>query len=274
MAKRRIPVVLTDQELAVLLGAVRTTSPTGLRNKAMLKIMAYGGLRVSEVTALRTTDVRREGGRVLLDVRAGKGDKDRTVPLPDHVAETLDAWMVARRALGIGPGRVFCTIRKGRSVHPVATTNGFAAGRVTESELTPGDPLSARYVQALVARLARRAGLEKRVTPHVLRHTAATRTLRAHGDVRRVQDLLGHSNVATTQIYTHVDAAEVAEAVDLVPDVEAYDRAEPAPAAGAEAAQVAAQVLAALPAELRAALMKLAGEGADSAGVVAGNATR
>lgn len=256
MAKRRLPVVLTADELEALLREVRTTSPTGLRNKAMLKVMAYGGLRVSEVVALSTKDVRREDGRVLLDVRAGKGEKDRTVPLPDHVAETLTAWLDARRALGVGNGRVFCTIRKGTSIHPVATADGLAADQVTESELTPGDPISTRYVQALVPRLAERAGIEKRVTPHVLRHTAATMTLRAHGDVRRVQTLLGHSSVQTTQVYTHVDEADVQEAVDRVPDVE--NRTAP-PEVPADAEALAAKI-AALPAEARAALAALLGE--------------
>lgn len=255
MAKRRIPVVLTADELEALLTQVRTTSPTGLRNKAMLKVMAYGGLRVSEVVALSTKDVRREGGRTLLDVRAAKGDRDRTVPLPDHVAETLDAWLAARRGLGVGNGHLFCTIRKGTSVHPVATADGLAADQVTESELTPGTAMSARYVQALVPRLAEQAGIEKRVTPHTLRHTAATMTLRACGDVRRVQDLLGHSNVATTQIYTHVDEADVAEAVDLVPDVE--KRA--APEVPADAADLAARIAAMTP-DQRAALAALLGE--------------
>ncbi len=223
MAKRRNPVVLTADELEALLTQVQPTSPTGLRNKAILKVMAYGGLRVSEVVALTAKDVRRDGGRTVLEIRDGKGGVDRTVPLADHVAESLQAWQAARRELGVGNGHLFCTIRKGKSVHPVATADGLAADQVTTSELTPGEPLTARYLQNLVPRLAEKAGIEKRVTPHVLRHTAATMTLRAVGDVRRVQELLGHADVRTTQIYTHVLAEDVAEAIDQVPDVEARE---------------------------------------------------
>lgn len=257
-----MPVVLTADELEALLAQVRTTSPTGLRNKAMLKVMAYGGLRVSEVVALTTKDVRRDGGRTVLEVRDGKGGVDRTVPLADHVAESLQAWMAARRALGVGNGPVFCTIRRGRSIHPVATADGLAADQVTESELKPGDPISTRYLQALVPRLAERAGIEKRVTPHVLRHTAATMTLRAHGDVRRVQAFLGHSSVQTTQVYTHVDEADVAEAIDLVPDVEKRDEPATEEAPATDAHELAAKI-AALPDEAREALAALLGGGGD-----------
>ena len=83
MATRKLPKVLTDEELRDLLRQVNVKTKTGLRNKALLKVMAYGGLRVSEVAALTTKDIRRESGRVVLEIRDGKGGCDRTVPLPD-----------------------------------------------------------------------------------------------------------------------------------------------------------------------------------------------
>lgn len=256
---RRLPVVLTDDELEDLLAQVRTTSPTGLRNKALVKVMAYGGLRVSEVVGLGTKDVRRDGDRVTLEVRGGKGGVDRTVPVADHVAETLEAWLVRRRDLGIANGFLFCTLSSGRSVHPIATAEGLGADEVTETTLVPGGPVSTRYLQALVPRLGEKAGLEKRVTCHVLRHTAATRLLRETGNLRVVQDFLGHANVATTQIYTHVLNGDVAEAVDLVPNVEAHDEVpmqDQVPVAEAEptVGDLAAQALDALPDETRKAL--------------------
>ncbi len=250
MAKGRLPQVLTDDQLAALLRQVNVRTKTGLRNKAMLKVMAYGGLRVSEVVALSTKDVRRDGGRIVLEIRDGKGGKDRTVPLPDHAAETLEAWLAKREELGIGNGHVFCTVSTGTSVHPVATSAGLAAGEVTETALTPGGPIAARYAQTLVPRLGERADLEQRVTPHVLRHTAATRLLRETGNLRVVQDFLGHASVSTTQVYTHVLADEVAAGVDAVADVEADDDGAD------EADTLAAQVLAALPAEVREALAR------------------
>lgn len=252
MATRRLPKVLTDDELRDLLRQANMSSTTGLRNKALLKVLAYGGLRVSEAVNLRTQDVRREGGRIALEV-CGKGDKDRTVPLPDHAGETLEAWMAKRRDLGIGNGFIFCTVSSGTSIHPKATSAGLG-DELTETELIPGRPISTRYVQNLVPRLAKKAGIEKRVTPHVLRHTAATRMLKAIGDVRRVQEFLGHSDVSTTQIYTEVLASDVADAVDAVPDVEAEDK--PQCEATSEADTLAAQVFAALPPEVREALKK------------------
>ncbi len=254
MAKRRLPTVLTDEELAAILRLPNVQTPSGLRNKAMLKTMAYGGLRVSEVVALPTKDTRRENGRVSLDIRNGKGGKDRTVPLPDHAAETLEMWLSGRKQLGISNGHVFCTIAKGRNIHPKSTSVGLGDEK-TETELTPGTPLNPRYVRALVTRLAAKADIEKQVTPHVLRHTAATRMLKAAGDVRRVQEFLGHANVGTTQIYTHVLAEDVAEAVDLVGDVEAEAQSEERTAAD----DLAQQVLAALPEEVRAAIRRAAG---------------
>ena len=256
MAKRRLPTVLTDEELAAILRLPNVKTPSGLRNKAMLKAMAYGGLRISEVVALRTKDIRRQDGRMLLEVRNGKGGKDRSVPLPDYAVETLDTWLTRRKELGIGNGHVFCTIARGMNVHPKATSQGLGDEKI-ETELHPGEPLNPRYIRALVTRLARKAGIEKQVTPHVLRHTAATRMLKAAGDVRRVQEFLGHANVGTTQIYTHVLAEDVAEAVDLVPDVEVELQGKKR----TEAEELAEKVLAALPEEVRQALGRVAREG-------------
>ena len=257
MAARRLHTVLTDEELAAILRLPNVQTPSGLRNKALLKTMAYGGLRVSEAAALKTRDLRREDGRLVLEIRGGKGGRARTVPLPDHVAETIEMWLSHRKSLGIANGHVFCTIAKGRNVHPKASTSGLGED-MTITELKPGTKLNVRYVRALVTRLAEKAGIEKRVTPHVLRHTAATRMLKAIGDVRRVQEFLGHADVSTTQIYTEVLAQDVAEAVDAVPDVEAKAKPETC-----EADEMATQVLAALPPELREALIRLAASGTD-----------
>ncbi|MEA3404011.1 MAG: tyrosine-type recombinase/integrase [Armatimonadota bacterium] len=185
----------------------------------------------------------------------GKGGRDRTVPLPDHAAETLETWLVYRKGLGIANGSVFCTIARGRNVHPKATAEGLGDETVV-TELTPGKPLNPRYIRALVTRLAEKAGIEKRVTPHVLRHTAATRMLKAVGDVRRVQEFLGHADVSTTQVYTEVLGQDVAEAVDAVPNVEAEPEHE-----ASEAEEIAAEVLAAVPAEVRHALSHMVRDG-------------
>jgi len=257
MAKRRLPTVLTEDELAALLREANVRTPSGLRNKAALKVMAYGGLRVSEVVALRTTDLRRENGKLLLEVREGKGAKDRMVPLADHAAETVDGWLERREELGVGAGYVFCTITRGRHVYPVATAEGLGA-ESTETILEPGNALNPRYLQQMVARLAKRAGIEKRVTPHTLRHTAATLLLKSGRNLREVQEFLGHSNVSTTQVYTHVLAEDLVEAVDSMPDVEAADK-ERKPEPDAETLRLA-EALANAPAEIKEALAALVGE--------------
>lgn len=263
MAKKRLPTVLTEDELATLLRQPNVRTPSGLRNKAALKVMAYGGLRVSEVVALKTTDLRREHGKLKLEVRQGKGGKDRVVPLADHAAETVDTWLARREELGIGNGQVFCTITRGRHVHPKATAEGLGA-ESTEMVLEPGGPLNPRYLQQMVARLAKRAGIDKRVTPHTLRHTAATLLLKSRRNLREVQEFLGHSNVSTTQVYTHVLAEDLVEAVDTMPDVEAPDT-EPRPEPDAETLHLA-EALASAPAEVKQALAALVGEEEDTRG--------
>ncbi|RKX45638.1 MAG: hypothetical protein DRP27_03660 [Thermotogae bacterium] len=186
---RKLPVVLTDEEVERLLVQVNPKSPTGLRNRAMLAAMLGAGLRVSEVVALMPADIDLERG--MIRINSGKGGKDRVVPVDSETLAWLRAWAEKRKALGLNARKpFFCGIRGGRT------------GRVVRER---GERLRVRYVQKLVRRLAEAAGIEKKVTPHVLRHTYATRLLRRGFDLREVQELLGHAQVVTTQIYTHVD---------------------------------------------------------------------
>jgi hypothetical protein len=160
--------------------------------------MADAGLRVSEALALRTQDLRRESGRITaITVHAGKGDKDRAVYTTPQLSDKILRWLDARAGLGVGKGLVFCRIKGGA-----------------------GQPLGVRTVQGLVEHLAREAGIEKRVSPHTLRHTSATRTLRATGNLRIVQDNLGHARLETTRIYTHVQDAERQAAAEALPPVD------------------------------------------------------
>lgn len=185
---RRLPVTLTDQEAEALVGAVNTKCPTGLRNRALLAVMLGAGLRVSEACGLRPADVDLQRGMVR--VNRGKGAKDRVVPIDSETAGWLRAWAEKRAALGFnGRQAFFCGLR------------------------TRGDALKPRYVQDLVSRLAERAGIQKRVSPHTLRHTYATTMLRRGMNLREVQQLLGHSHVMTTEIYTHVDPEDLREKI-------------------------------------------------------------
>lgn len=175
---RHLPTVLTKDEAAALLAQTNTSCPTGLRNRALLELLYRAGLRNGEARHLCPGHIRWAEG--IVEVRRGKGDKDRMVPVDQEVLGWLRAWQAKRP-----PGRYFfCTLK--------------------------GGPLSARYLQQLVRRLASRAGIERAVTPHTLRHSYATSLLNDGFNIREVQELLGHADLSTTQIYTHVSPADLA----------------------------------------------------------------
>lgn len=187
---RRLPVFLTEREREVLLDGARALTPRGVRggrerNAALIAVGVFGGLRVSELRNLDRTDVDLVDRRVL--VRHGKGDKDRVVPLHVRAAAAIEDYLGTRtdeeRALFL-------------SRH--------------------GCRISVRAVQRLVLRLARSKGLDKHITPHTLRHTFATLMLDRGVDLRRIQELLGHSSITTTEIYTHVSDQGKREAVDVL----------------------------------------------------------
>ncbi len=178
-AWRSLPAVLTTAEVEALLAAPNPDEPLAWRDRALLE-MAYGtGARVSELVALHTTELLFDESLVRV---LGKGAKERLVP-------------IGRRALGAAA--VY-----GREVRP-QLDRGLTQGRFFLN--ARGRPLSRVGAWGIVKRCADRAGLEKRVTPHTLRHTFATHLLEGGADLRAVQEMLGHADLSTTQIYTHVD---------------------------------------------------------------------
>jgi site-specific recombinase XerD len=158
---KKLPVVLTLDELNRLLNRPNPRFPTGLRNRCILRVMANAGLRCAEALALRVKDVNWMSGQ--LDVRNGKGGFDRTLWLNEDDLEMLRKW---------------------RAIRP--------AGKCEELFTTlHGTPVQGRYVREMVKRLARKAGIEKDVHPHVLRHTFATDLYRKTKNIRLVQKALG-----------------------------------------------------------------------------------
>jgi site-specific recombinase XerD len=151
-------------------------SLTAIRNHALFTLLWRGGLRCAEALAVRPVDV--DFGRGVVRVLHGKGDRARTVGLDDACLAVLSVWVETRSAAGIGPGPLFCRL------------HGQA-----------GAPLSSRYVRAEICRLAVRAGIRHRVHPHGLRHTYAVELAREGWPVPLISGQLGHSNVATTNIY-------------------------------------------------------------------------
>lgn len=230
---------LTETELETFLRAIPTRGPSGKRNRALLTLLADTGLRLGEALALQTTDLIREGGQLATQVRVqGKGKKPALVPLTARAAARLQAWLQARAALGLDNGPLFCTITKGQH------SGGFAGPK----ELAPGRPLNPRYVRQLVPRIARTAGLPRRVTPHTLRHTFATHLLRQTGNLELTRKALRHARITTTaMIYAHLADREVEQAVRQLrekPPAEAaaLDFAEATAPDFAELAQALAQL--------------------------------
>ncbi len=176
---RTLPAVLSVPEVERLLQAPNTDAPLAIRDRALLEFAYATGVRVSELVALKLQDILFEDGvaRVF-----GKGAKERLVP-------------VGRRALG-------AVALYARQIRP---TLDRGHGRGVLFLNARGTPLSRVGAWGVIKASARRAGLAKRVTPHTLRHTFATHLLEGGADLRAVQEMLGHVDLATTQLYTHVD---------------------------------------------------------------------
>lgn len=178
-AGRPLPEALSYAEVERLLGAVLASDAYGMRDLAMLELLYGAGLRVSELTSLALRSVDLEEGFVQV---MGKGGKERLVPLGDRARDALDRYLRELRPSldrGHGGGTVFLNGR--------------------------GRPLGRMGAWKIVKRYVARAGIERPVSPHTLRHTFATHLLEGGADLASVQEMLGHSDISTTQIYTHVD---------------------------------------------------------------------
>jgi integrase/recombinase XerD len=175
--RARLPVVLSGDEIARLLAAPDASTPRGMRDQAMLYTMYACGLRVSELVSLRLADVSAERGLVKV---TGKGDKQRLVPIGDAALEILARYLRAVRGLWARPG-------------------------VEVVFVTPqGRGMTRQAFWKIVRRYTIEAGIVKPISPHKLRHSFATHLLEGGADLRAVQAMLGHADIATTQVYTHV----------------------------------------------------------------------
>lgn len=174
---KKLPEFLTEEEVTTLIRQPNPRYPTGERNRLLMIVMLDAGLRLAETINLRWRDLDLNTGRLM--VREGKGAKDRTVWLGPDAIELVRSWR-QRQADEIGGNveRVFTTLA--------------------------GKQLQPRYVQAMLERYGVRAGIEKHVHPHLLRHTYATSFYRETHNLRSLQANLGHGDLTTTSIYTHV----------------------------------------------------------------------
>ena len=202
---RPLPKGLTEHDVEALLAAPDVSTPLGLRDRAMLELLYATGLRVSELVGLRREQYSAQQGVVRV---VGKGSKERLVP----VGETAVAWM--RRYMDMASEGVLSGDSPQRSGSPPKGqfVIGVAAPAITGRQLFPGRDGAALTRQAFWHRIklhARQAGIRTAVSPHTLRHAFATHLLDHGADLRAVQLLLGHADLGTTQIYTHVARARL-----------------------------------------------------------------
>ena len=184
-ASKRLPKVLDADRMSALV-ALDGEDPLSLRDGAMLELTYSSGLRLSELCSLDVADVDLEDGLVRV---LGKGRKGRVVPVGRHAREAIEAWLPVRAALAGAGERALFVSRRGRRI-------------------------SARSVQSRFARRAFERGTGAHVHPHMLRHSFATHLLESSGDLRAVQELLGHADIGTTQVYTHLDFQHLASVYD------------------------------------------------------------
>jgi len=187
-AFKALPRYLTGPQVEALLAAPDPDTPLGLRDRAMLEVLYATGLRVSELIGLRAADLDMHVGIVTC---FGKGSKERLVPLGEIAVAWVRRYLAEVRSLLAGP----------RS--PTALFLSRRGGR-----------LSRMGVWGIVRRHAVTAGVERTLTPHVLRHSFATHLLEGGADLRAVQAMLGHSDISTTQIYTHVTRERLRQVYD------------------------------------------------------------
>ncbi|HEY3234073.1 MAG TPA: site-specific tyrosine recombinase, partial [Polyangiaceae bacterium] len=190
---RRLPRTLDEHEMFRLIEAPEARTTRGKRDRAMLSMAYAAGLRVSELCLLRLGDVDLERGVVSA---YGKGGKRRLVPLGDIAIDRLEEYLKARQSADSGQGA------KRRRPKPRAP--GDAGAKNTLFLSPSGGPLTRQAFWKIVRRYARGAGIQGNVHPHQLRHSFATHLLAGGADLRSVQAMLGHSDVSTTEIYTHV----------------------------------------------------------------------
>jgi integrase/recombinase XerD len=185
---RGLPKVLTVEEMGRLLDQPPVARPLGLRDRSLLEVLYGSGLRVSELVGLREEEVSWEGGFVRT---RGKGGKVRLVPTSEPALDWMERYRHEARP----------RLLKGRVASALFVT---ARGR----------GLSRQTVGRLVARYARAAGIDRAVSPHTLRHSFASHLLEGGADLRLVQQMLGHADISTTQIYTHLTRGHLRQLVE------------------------------------------------------------
>ncbi len=181
---KKLPQCLTLPEVERLLRAPNVRRAQGTRDQAMMELMYATGLRATEVTTLKLSSLNFQDGIVRI---MGKGSKERIVPMGRKSRESVRRYMAETRPEWTAPGS---------SVEALFVTR-------------QGKPMSRQSVWAILKKYAKASGIRKKISPHILRHSFATHLLENGADLRVVQELLGHADIVTTQIYTHMDKSRL-----------------------------------------------------------------
>ena len=184
---KHLPTVLTLDEINRMMAAIDLSSNEGHRNRAMLEMLYGSGLRVSELVNLQLSRIYLHEHYMLIE---GKGSKQRLVPLSPVAEEWFGYWMQERSTWPLKP-----------ESKDIAFVNRY------------GRPMTRAMVFTIVRRLCAEAGITKTVSPHTLRHSFATHLLQNGADLRVIQQLLGHEDLSTTEIYTHLDVQDLRQAI-------------------------------------------------------------
>ncbi|MBP5476998.1 MAG: tyrosine recombinase XerD [Paludibacteraceae bacterium] len=182
-----LPQVLSLEEVNRLAEAVDLSTAEGHRNRAIIEMLYGSGLRVSELVGLLLSDIYREEGYMIV---RGKGSKQRLVPISPVADKWFMYWLEDRSHLKIKPGAA-----------DIAFLNRY------------GGQLTRAMVFTIIKRLAEKAGIHKVISPHTLRHSFATHLLQNGADLRIIQQLLGHEQITTTEIYTHLDIQDLRQVI-------------------------------------------------------------
>ena len=184
---KHLPTVLTLEEVNAMMAAIDLSSNEGHRNRAMMEMLYGSGLRVSELVGLQLSHIYLDEHYMLIE---GKGSKQRLVPLSPVAEEWFGYWLQERSTWPLKP-----------ESKDIAFVNRY------------GRPLTRAMVFTIVRTLCAQAGITKTVSPHTLRHSFATHLLQNGADLRVIQQLLGHEDLATTEIYTHLNVADLRQAI-------------------------------------------------------------
>jgi integrase/recombinase XerD len=185
--EKHLPEVLTVQEIDDMIAHIDMSKPEGHRNRAIIEMLYGSGLRVSELTELRLSNLYRQEGYMRI---IGKGNKQRLVPISPEADKQLGYWLEDRNKLDIKP-----------EATDIVFLNHY------------GRQLTRAMIFTIVKRLAQAADIRKTISPHTLRHSFATHLLQNGADLRIIQQLLGHESIVTTEIYTHINIHDLREAV-------------------------------------------------------------